>query len=110
MASQAATLDDLLAEMHEKTSVLGGWDVVLNLPEDSVNKFVQCQWTALAPAGVDRVTVAYCDEIQDLQAEPHAGVTQFEFALGAPIVQLQGSQQSLTVRWNVHSAQVKAGT
>ena len=110
MASQAATLDDLLAEMHEKTSVLGGWDVVLNLPEDSVNKFVQSQWTSLAPAGVDRVTVAYCDEIQDLQGEPHAGVTQFDFALGAPIVQLQGSQQSLTVRWNVLNAQVKAGT
>ena len=46
MRSPATTLDNLVAELHEKTSVLQGWDVVLNLPEATIGNVVRKQWSA----------------------------------------------------------------
>jgi hypothetical protein len=110
MRSPATTVDDLVAEMHAKGSVLQGWDVLLNLPEATIGKVVRKQWSAAAPAGTERLAAVRLNGVQQVQGESHALLTQIDLELGPPSIQLQSGRPTLTVRQSFLSAQIKSGT
>lgn len=110
MTSNAASLESLLAELHEKSSVLQGWDAALSLSETAINTFIQHQWTALTKDGKLAGAVTWCSGIQNVQNQHHASVTQVEFSLAAPQIELQGGQAHVIVRQALHSVRVKTGT
>jgi hypothetical protein len=110
MTSNAASLETLLAELHEKSSVLQGWDATLSLSESAINTFIQHQWAALTKDGKLTGAVTWCTGIQDVQNQPHASVTQVNFSLAAPRIELQSGQTNVIVRQALHGVQIKTGT
>lgn len=79
--SKAAMLD----QMFKAQGVLKGWDCVLNMLEEPVNRFLAAQYQEKYPTGTPMVvTSGFCESFDTVLA-----YTKFSFTLGPPLLQFQ---------------------
>ena len=105
-----ATITSLLAEIHQKQSVLNGWAAVLSLSEKATVDLVEAQWPRLAerlaerPAErlAERLDSRYAagdDPIHVAKSGPMAGVSRIELELGPRQLGLDPDRCCLTFSW-----------
>ncbi len=105
MPNQLATIDALLAELHEKQSVLQGWTAALSLSEAAVHNLLQRQWAAQP-----KLALAWAQAVEAGGKERPAAMAQLNLELDAPQFRLPGEGNVVAIRQSVRCATLKQGT
>jgi hypothetical protein len=113
-----ASLDKLLDQMYQNQAVLKGWDVVFNMMEEPVNRFLKAQYddrTSVNPMIID---VSYCEKIDNPDPDPQppstpyiASYTRFSVNLDTPIMQFETNNSDyVTVKQLITSGHTQKGS
>jgi hypothetical protein len=90
----AATLDDMLEQMFKAQGVLKGWDCVLNMLEEPVNRFLEVQYGQKYPNAKPMVvTVGFCQPIS-AGSKTILAYTRFSVNLGPPLLAFQANNHN----------------
>ncbi|MFT7009216.1 MAG: hypothetical protein ACJAXJ_003764 [Colwellia sp.] len=107
----AATLSNLLAQMHQNQEVLNGWDAVMSLLESSVNAFFEQQWQAqTSGAGVMTISGMWCDGVSPISGTFITNVVEFTVTLGTPLFQFAENESSVKVTQKITGGTLKQGS
>lgn len=118
LASSPATLDNLLDQMYQNNAVLKGWDVVFNLLEEPVNKFLKEQYDAKHGDQPMNISVGFCEVIDNPDEDPEppatpyiASYTRFNVNLNQPLMEFEiNNSDYVTVHQDITGGYIQKGT
>ncbi|GFN31702.1 hypothetical protein [Paenibacillus xylaniclasticus] len=108
-----ATLENLLDNMYQNQAVLKGWDVVFNLREEPVNKFLKAQYDAKhGTEGMPPIVVGFCQKFPNPVDDGWiAAYTKVSVTLDTPLLQFETNNHDyVTVFQNVLSGYTQSGS
>lgn len=114
----SATLDNLLDQMYQNNAVLKGWDVVFNLMEEPVNKFIADQFKTKQNGDQMNIDIGFCEVIGNPIPDPEppetpyiASYTKFNVSLDKPLMQFEiNNSDYVTVNQNITSGYIQKGS
>jgi hypothetical protein len=111
-ARPAATLDDMLTQMSQAQGVLKGWDCVLNLLEDPVNKFIAAQFAERYPTSKPMVVdVGFGQSLPLQRTKSLLSYTKISVTLGPPLMQFQANNHDyVAVTQTIQTAEIRRGS
>ncbi|MCC5611302.1 MACPF domain-containing protein [Nostoc sp. CHAB 5834] len=110
-APASAPLDSTLEQMYKSQGVLQGWDCVLNMLEEPVNKFLAQQYEKkYSEAKPMTVSVGFCQPIA-AGSNTILAYTKFSVELGPPLLQfLANNPGNVLVTQNIQSGYLQTGS
>lgn len=93
-APEDATLQNMLEQMNKAQGVLKGWDCVLNMLEEPVNKFLAEQYKEKYPSQEPMIVeVGFCSTVP-LGDQTVLAYTKFSVNLAQPLLEFQANNQN----------------
>ena len=105
--SRASMLDN----MYTSQAVLRGWDVVFNVLEEPINKFLKQQYDEKYQGRDMTVKFGFCEGPVKYRKEFIATYTKIEVTLGGPLLEFQqNNHDSVTVTQPIRSGSIQVGS
>jgi len=106
-----SSLQNMLTQMNKAQGVLKGWDCVLNMMEDPVNKFIAEQYAEKYPTAKPMtVEVGFCQSFNVGGKSLHA-YTKFSVDLAQPLLEFQANNHNyVKVTQDIKSGYLQTGT
>jgi hypothetical protein len=110
-APAEATLESMLSQMYKAQGVLKGWDCVLNMLEEPVNRFLAVQYAEKYPTATPMVLdVGFCQPFP-AGAQTVLTYTRFSVTLGPPLIEFQTNNHAfVTVTQVIQSGSIQTGS
>ena len=110
-AGTAPTKDNLLDQMFQNQAVLKGWDVVLNLMEDPVNKLLAAQHQEKFQDNPMKIDVQFCQGPIDTGNGLIGVFTKFSATLDAPVLHFeQNNHDYVTITQGITAGSITTGS
>ncbi|HSQ51383.1 MAG TPA: hypothetical protein VLL94_08960, partial [Nitrospiraceae bacterium] len=110
-AGTAPTKDNRLDQMFQNQAVLTGWDVVLNLMEDPVNKLLAAQHQEKFQDNPMKIDVQFCQGPIDTGNGLIGVFTKFSATLDAPVLHFeQNNHDYVTITQGITAGSITTGS
>ncbi len=106
---QTGSVNDVLAEMYERGSVMNGWDVVFNYTQESINDLLQKQYENRK--NLPDFFWKIPEQIFSVGYPFSCGFTEWQITFKAPKIKfLSGNYNAVYIRLDVESGYIKKGS